>query len=186
MKAFLPREHGLWAWVGVPVVAALGLAPSVATLVGALGVAVAFFFVNALRVHWPRTPWFEVPGILGLGGVGAGLAVLGGADPHRAVAVQFALGTWQVLGLWWVRGLLAPILPGRRPWTSGKIVGICLAVTSFAVGLALGEPLAGAVPLLYPLRMAATPLPRKARDARRMGIGELAWAVGAAALAVSA
>lgn len=232
MKVYLPKEHGLWTWVCVPLLAAGLLAPHPATLAGSVALLAGFFAFNAARhAAWghvaaagavatlaglvtvplavrpqvvvgtavfalaaaagaaalfggklPRVAAFEVGGILALCAMAGGLAVAAGADAGRAAVALIAVATWLVAGLWWVRRLMANVLPKRSPWRVGHVVALALAAISLAVGVAVGEPLVGAVPLLYPLRMFLHRPPARAIEAMKVGLVELAWAVGAAAL----
>ncbi|MFZ5479451.1 MAG: hypothetical protein ACOZNI_21985, partial [Myxococcota bacterium] len=99
---------------------------------------------------------------------------------------ELVVATWAVFGLWWIRGALAPLLAGREPWTGGAPTCLALAAITVAVGVLAGEPLVGLVPLLYPLRTWLHRPPSRAADARRVGLAELGWAVGAALVAVAA
>jgi hypothetical protein len=182
----MPREHGLWAWFGVPVAVAIALAP--AAWPGAL-VAVAGFLVgNRLRARTrlPRHAALEIGGIAGFAAMGAALAVLGGAGVARAVAVQGAVAAWQVLGLWWVRGQLARVLPAREPLPGGVLVAVAAVGASLAAGVASGHALVGAVPLLYAVRIALARAPASPKDAARVGVAELGWTALAAGAAVLA
>lgn len=232
-KVYLPKEHGLWTWVCVPLLAAGLLAPHPATLAGAVALLAGFFAFNAARhAAWghaaaasvaavaiglaavpladrpdvvvgtgafglaaaagaallfggklPRIAAFEVAGILALCAMAGGLAVGGGAAPARVAVAMLAVATWLVAGLWWVRRLMANVLPKRTPWRVGYAVTLALAAVCLAAGLAVGEPLVGAVPLLYPLRMFLHRPPARAIEAMKVGLVELAWATGIAVVA---
>lgn len=234
MRAWMPREHGLMAWVGLPMAAALGLAPGSLPAIGAVvagfcafnaarrqawppaagaaalsvslgGLAVAraaqpFPLVCALgtagllaigaglafRVHPPRTPLLEVAGITALCGLGAGLAVVHGAPVDRSATVGLMLAAWQVTGLWWVRGLLARVLPRRVPWRAGLGVALALAAAATAAGCWYGLLAIPAALLLYPLRMLAHRAPSSPREAARVGLTELGWSAVALTLALLA
>lgn len=239
IRALVPREHGLWCWVGAPLLGAVLLAPGAVTGGGAVAILAWFGAGNAARRgQWlaaslagligglaalptglaaaaPAAWWGTLLGLaaggglmvglaagrsgrrapgalalelLAIGGfvaVGAGLATAGGA-PRAAVALlAIAIATWEVTGLWWVRGQLARVLVGRTPWRGGP-----WAIAALALGLATAAALAGqpavvAVPLLYALRIGLTRPATAPRDARRIGLGEAAWAAGATLLAAS-
>lgn len=240
LRALLPKEHGLWSWACVPLVAAILLAPESTTALGALAILLLFGGANAARKGEKVTSglasaagvalgvglapalaqpaiWLSTLGALGAGGAialvvvgratgrkapnatllelaaiggftaaGAGLAIANGAMEARTALVALALGTWQVIGLWWVRGELARVLPGRTPWALGPavIAALVLALVISAVGL--GQQAVIGVPALYVLRARLTRPATTARDARRIGLSEAAWAIVAVVVAVVA
>ncbi|MCC6621592.1 MAG: YwiC-like family protein [Deltaproteobacteria bacterium] len=233
-----PREHGLWAWLVLPLVLALALTPTwaalaaglatvagfaglqgwgrvvrgsagartptlvalglaaalglVAALVAArpavlvatlgLGAAAGFVAMTAWRGRAPREIVTEVGAIVALGLVGALVAIGAGAPLDRAGVAALALGAWLVAGLWWVKGQLARVLSNREPWVGGFPVVAALVAASIAAGVLTGHPVVGLVPLLYGARMQLHAAPAHARDARRVGLTELAWGLGAVAL----
>lgn len=238
-KELLPKEHGALAWLGLPLLMALCLAPALSTLAaglavvagfgaaqgfgramrgspiarvptllavlaanlfGGLGVATAtdpeavvatllggalagFGAMAFMRGRAPREVLAELIAITGFAAIGAGLAVGGGTDGLRALAGAAALGAWLVLGLWWVKGALARVLAHRVPWHAGKWVGAGAVLMSLVIGILADEPVVGALPILYGVRMVVHRAPTGARDARRVGLTELAWGVVAAVLA---
>jgi len=235
-KELLPKEHGVWAWLVLPLVLALCLAPTVSTFAGALSVVSGFGAAQALgravrgsrlaakptmlalilanifgfiavansphpgvlvatllgggfvgfigmlylRGRPPRLAGFELLGIAGFLGLAIGLALAGGALPGRVVAGAMALGAWLVLGLWWIKGSLAKVLSNRQPWPAGRWFSAVAVAASLALGVAVGHPAAGALPLLYGLRVALHRAPNHARDAKRLGLIELAWGTATA------
>lgn len=72
MRRFLPREHGLLAWVGLPLLAALVLAPETGTALASLAVILGFGAFNAAR----RAEWRAAAGALALASGAAGAAVM--------------------------------------------------------------------------------------------------------------
>lgn len=237
-RALLPKEHGLWCWVGTPLLGALLLAPGLGTSLGALSTLAWFGAGNAARrgargpaaraalvglgaaaaaaLVLPRPLAALLPLVLlvGLGApvawgtsgiagralrhatllelgaigafavLGAGLAVGGGARGGDALLLAAVLGSWQVVGLWWVRGQLARVLPGRTSWRLGPGVAALLVLLTALAAAVLGAPLVGLVPLGYGLRVLLTAPVRAAKDARRVGLGEAAWTAGACVVAV--
>lgn len=237
-RLLLPREHGVWAWVGLPLLLALLLAPSLTTVLGTLVVLAGLGATQALGramrgVAGAKTaavvaalvaaaagggawlvaerPWVLLATVSGAGlfgasatwmtrgrpprqiavevvaiavfvATGAGLAIAAGAPPLRSGVAGLALLAWLVLGLWWVKGRLATVLARREPWEVGPWVAGGLVMTSVAAGVWASLPLVGCVPLAYALRARAHRPPASARDAKRVGLQELAW--GAAATVV--
>jgi len=235
-RDLLPREHGVWAWLALPLVLAVSLAPAWSTLAGALSVVagfagaegfgralsgsraargptlvmvlfaqlcgalavvsahrpgvlvatllgaglVGFLAMAYLRGRALRKPLFEVLAIIGFVAIGAGLATSGGAAIEPTISGAVALGAWLVLGLWWIKATLAKVLSHREPWSEGRWFVGCAVALSLASGLATGRPWVGALPLLYGLRITSQRPPRVARDAKRVGLAELAWGIGLA------
>lgn len=132
----------------------------------------------------PAVTLFELAAIAGFAGAGAGLITAGGVSVATAALVALAIGTWEVIGLWWVRGQLARVLPGRTPWSAGPLAIAALATLVAVVAAAAGHPEVALVPAFYTLRIASTRPVTVPKDARRIGLGEAAWAVGATVLAV--
>lgn len=234
MRAWLPREHGLMAWVGLPMAGALGLAPGALPAAGA--VIAGFYSFNAARreaTGWsalaatlalslgalalsrapapaplacalgsaavvalaaalvfrrtlPRSPALEVAGICGLCALGASLAVVHGAPVDRSATLALMLAAWQVTGLWWVKGLMAAVLPRRVPWRRGLGVAGALAAAAIAAGCWYGLLAVPAALLLYPVRMLAHAAPASPREAVRIGMTELGWSALALTLALLA
>lgn len=237
MRVFLPREHGLWCWVGTPLLGAVLLAPSAGATLAVLSVLALFGAGNAARSQaWnpagaalaasaalgiAALPFLAVPGLWlavlaalavggaigvetagraigrnvkghtryelaaigGFTGAGAAIAVAAGGAFGAAMAVALTILTWQVIGLWWVRGQMARVLPNRAPWSAGPLAVAALAVGTAAAAFALHTPLLAAVPALYAVRARVTRPATHGRDARRIGLSEAAWAAGATALA---
>ncbi len=126
---------------------------------------------------------YELAAIGGFGAIGAVIALAAGAPGAATVAVGLALVAWQVIGLWWVRGQLARVLPNRAPWRAGAPAAVTLALGSGAVAVALGLPLLAPLPALYLLRAGFTRAVTSGRDARRIGLSEAGWAAGVTVLA---
>jgi hypothetical protein len=237
-RQILPREHGVWAWVGLPLLLALLLVPSLTAVLGALAVlaglgatqalgralrgvagargaavGAALFAAGAGAGAWvgaerpgvilatlagaglfgasatwstrgrpPRQVALEVVAIAVFVGTGAGLAIAAGAAPARVGVAALALLAWLVLGLWWVKGRLATVLARREPWDDGMWVAGGLVVVAVAAGFWASLPLVGCVPLAYSLRARAHRPPESARDAKRIGLQELAWGAAATVL----
>lgn len=238
-KELLPTEHGVWAWLGLPLALALGLAPTASTLLAALatvagfaaaqgwgralrgsraavmptmlallcanafgfgavmgnarpgllvatllsGAALGLFGMAALRGRVKRLVVLELASIAGFVAIGVCLAVAGGAEVTRAVSAGLALAAWLVLGLWWIKRSLSKVLKHREPWAAGGWVGAAAGAVSLVVGMALGQPWVGALPALYVVRVSCDVPPTQARDAKRVGLTELAWGAGLTLLA---
>jgi len=94
MRAFLPREHGLLVWVGLPLLAAVAQAPGLPAILAASVVTLGFGAFNALRRRErrasllaaslalaalvPALAWSAHPATLALGLLVGALAALGG------------------------------------------------------------------------------------------------------------
>lgn len=238
-RELVPKEHGVWAWLVLPLVTALGLAPALSTLFGALAVVAGFaaaqglgralkgsrvarvptllavIAANALgaasvatapvpegivatlvvgalvgfsamafmRGRAPREVVVELSAITGFVGIGAGLGLGGGAADLRVLAGAAALGAWLVIGLWWVKGALARVLSHRKPWAAGRWFAAAAVAVSVVVGYVGGHAWVGLLPILYGLRIAVHRAPTEARDAKRIGLTELAWGLVVAVLA---
>ncbi|MDP2316374.1 MAG: hypothetical protein Q8P41_25980 [Pseudomonadota bacterium] len=126
---------------------------------------------------------YELGAIGGFVGVGAAIAVAAGTPVAVAAAVGLALLTWQVTGLWWVRGQLARVLTGREPWRAGAPVVAALTVGIIVTAFLIDAPLLGAVPALYAVRARLTRPATSGRDARRIGLSEAGWTVAATVIA---
>ncbi len=170
---------GVLALVPAPGVWILTLAALVVGGGVALGVA-----DGATGRKVPAVTLFELAAIGGFAGAAAGLAVAGGVSPGTTALVALAIATWEVIGLWWVRGQLSRVLPGRTPWTAGPVAIAALALLMAVVAAAAGHPEVALVPAFYALRIASTRPVTVPKDARRIGLSEAAWAVGATVLAV--
>jgi hypothetical protein len=119
------------------------------------------------------------------GGVGVAIALAHAAGTALATCVAFGgvLLAWQVTGLWWVRDQLAQALPNREPWEAGPPLVAALVTVAGLVAVNLDAPMLAVVPVLYSVRAMATPEVRSGRDARRIGLSEAGWALGATVLA---
>lgn len=127
----------------------------------------------------PRHAGFEVAGILALVSAGATVAAAGGAAPAAIVVTSGVLTAWEIVGLVWVRAQLARLLPQRRPLPSGGWVAGGAVLLALVAGAVVGHLGVALLPLVYPLRtIAHAPLTRAA-DARRAGLTELGWGIGA-------
>ncbi len=240
MRSLLPREHGLWCWVCVPLLAALLLAPEPGSAGGALAILAVFGAGNgARRGAWAAAGWsaafaagiglavvpalrlplvwagtlgllaaghvlavrlgagawgrrapnatlLELGAIAAFAGAGVGLAVANGAAASTAALVAVTLVTWEVIGLWWVRGQLARVLPGRLPWRAGPWGIAVLVLLTIVAASALGRLPVALLPALYLVRAGTTRPVRGPRDARRIGLGEALWAGIVAVLATLA
>lgn len=238
-KELVPKEHGVWAWLALPLIMALGLAPAPSTLLGGLAVVAGFaaaqgfgralkgsktarvptllavVAANALgaasvataaapeaivatllggalagfgtmalmRGRAPREVVVELVAIAGFIGIGAGLAMGGAADGLRVLVGAAALGAWLVSGLWWVKAALARVLSHRRPWAAGRWFSAAAIAVSILVGYVGGHVVVGLLPVVYGVRIAVHRAPREARDAKRVGLTELAWGLVVAVLA---
>jgi len=238
-RELIPKEHGVWAWLGLPLLLALCLAPAWSTLFGGLAVVAGFAAAHGLgramkgsprarvptliavvvanvfgavsvataavpegivatliggavvgftamafmRGRAPREVVVELAAITGFVAIGAGLAVGGAAEGLRVIAGAAALGAWLVIGLWWVKGALARVLAHRAPWAAGRWFGAAAVAVSLVVGTLAGHVVVGALPVLYGVRIAVHRAPKEAREAKRVGLTELAWGVVVAVLA---
>jgi hypothetical protein len=130
----------------------------------------------------PRVLGFELAGLAVLCAAGALVAVGAGASVTRALAASGVLYAWEVLGLCWVRGQLARILPRREPVPHAAYVAFAVTMSAAVTAMGFGYPALAAVPLLYGLRVIVHPAPTRAADAKRVGLTELAWGLAAALL----
>lgn len=132
------------------------------------------------RGHVRQDPTSEAAGIALLCGFAWLVGVGGGAEPARMGAILAVVLAWTWLGLWWINLRLAPLLPNRTRWVRGPLL-VALAVGATAgVAVASGTPLLGLLPLAYLGRVASTGPVRGPRDARRLGLTELAWGLAIA------
>ena len=139
MRAYLPREHGLLVWIGLPLLAAVAQAPGAA--VAAVLVVLGFGAFNALRrrerraatlamapalaLLAPALAWSDHPWILGFGLMLGGLAALAGLrEGHlsRRPAVM-------VLGMAALNGVGASlaVAAGADPHRAGLVALVLLA-----------------------------------------------------------
>lgn len=182
MRRFLPREHGLLAWVGLPLLAALVLAPRVGTGLAALAVVLGFGAFNAAR----RAEWraaggamllaagmaaaaetvIDWPGLL-LGTLSLALLAAGGALTTFGERLPRAPAL-EVLGLAGLNAVgMGLAISGGAPWDRAitlSLVLLCWQVTG----------------LWWVRRSLAAVLPRRAPW--RPGLG-LALALAASAVA---
>jgi hypothetical protein len=132
----------------------------------------------------PQHTAFEILAIGGGVAVGATIALAGGAGWTTAALLALLLWTWEVMGLWWIRGHLAGVLRGREPWDAGRWLA---GASWLALGL-VARPLhaleVALIPALYAARVALSAPAASGADARRVGVTEAAWTLVAAALAV--
>lgn len=84
--------------------------------------------------------------IAGFAAAGGALVLADGGPPTSFLAFA-ALATFEVFGLWWVRGQIARVLPGRRPWRGGGAIAGLLALGTLTCGLLLQAPVTAVVPL---------------------------------------
>lgn len=125
MKIFLPREHGLLGWVGLPLVAALGLAPGGTTLLALASVLGGFCAFNARRRGLNRPALLA----LGAGALAAAGALSGSSAP---LLLGAALGTGALAGL------AGSALPQTLPRQTALEVGAILGLVGLGGALALG------------------------------------------------
>jgi hypothetical protein len=121
--------------------------------------------------------------LLAIGGsllVGGALALAGGAEPRRVVLMASALWTWELIGLWWVRGQLSRILKGRAPWGAGPWVWGPSWLVLGLLGAAWSTPWVAAIPVGYGLRTWSTRRVTSGSEIRRIGLSEAAWTTVAA------
>lgn len=130
-----------------------------------------------LRGRAPRRVGAEAAAIAGFVALGAGIAVGSGAAPLRVVAASVALFAWLILGLGYVKGQLATVLSKREPWRSALPWSALAVAVSVVVGIITGHLVIGLLPLAYPARVLTAIPPTSARDAKRVGLMELAWGV---------
>lgn len=167
--ALLPNPR---LWTTAVVIVALGAGAAVVT-VGRRG-------GHAVR---GRSAW-EVAAVLGPVAIGAALALAADAPPDRVAVVAVGLAAFELVGLWWVRRVLAPVLPGRHPFPGGNTLPAVAVGVSVVVGFVCGAPVAGGLPLLYAARSITTSPPRSGKDARRLGLSEAAWTAAVTLLLV--
>lgn len=128
-RALLPREHGLWGWLLVPLLCALALAPGLAVLAAAFASIAGFGAANALgRRHGLAEP--AVVTALGIAAAGAALAVVTAAAP---VTMGLILAIAGALGLG-ARVLARGRIPRQRPLELLALAGLTLAAGVIAVG----------------------------------------------------
>jgi hypothetical protein len=128
-RALLPREHGLWGWLLVPLVAALALAPGVSVLAAALATVAGFGAANALGRRIRLTQPAVLVALTGAGGA-AVLAVVTAAAPLTmglVLAISGALG----LG---ARLVARGRIPRQRPLELLALAGLASTAGLIAVG----------------------------------------------------
>ena len=129
-----PREHGLWAWIGVPLVAAIGLAATPSVIFGALTIVVGTGASSAWRNRAPALALMAA-----VVSVGLGVASLMSCPQPTPLAVgALILGGVAVSSTWWL-GRRQP--PGQVRHAAEA--ALILVVAAAAGGLAV---LAGADP----------------------------------------
>ncbi len=178
----------LAASLGATVLAvpAVLLAPLPVVLGGALviagGVAAAVAAATRGKVH--QEPTAEAVGIAFLCGFAWLIGVGGGGDARHLAVILAVVLTWQLLGLWWINRSLAPFLPNRVLWARGPVIAAIAVAGTAITAVAFGYPLVGLLPLAYFGRVASTGVVQGVRDARRLGMSELAWGLALATVAV--
>lgn len=137
LKELIPKEHGVWGWLGIPLVMALASAPSWTALTGAFavvaGVGAAHGFGRAMRgmtrARVPTALALILANLLGI------IAVASAPRPEVLVPT---LGLGALLGF----GAMF-YLRGRLPRAVLAEIATIAAFTSIAAGLAVS---AGAAP----------------------------------------
>jgi hypothetical protein len=184
--AALPTLASLAAAVVFGALAVATAARPAAVTVTLLAAGGAGFLAMALLGgRAPRQAPVELVAIAGFVAIGVGLAWSGDAARERVVTGAAVLFAWLVLGLWWVRRALAAVLSHREPWRAGRWLALAGVIASLAIGIACERVWVGALPLAYGARVAAHRPPASARDAKRIGLTELAWGLAIAIMAGS-
>ncbi len=137
-------------------------------------------------VRDPEATWWEVSAIAGFAVLALALGVAAGLPAGWLSTAMLGLVSFELAGLYWVRRELSRVLPGRSGWTAGPALVLGSAAAAVALALWAGAPHLGALPALYLLRILTTRAAATARDARRLGLGEAAWAALAVGLVVGA
>lgn len=125
MRRFLPREHGLIAWVGLPLLAALALAPGWSTAAAVGAVLAGFGAFNAWRREQRRAA-----GLALLVAAAAGALALSLSDRPALLAAALGLGAAGALGG-------ARFLHGSIPRLPGLESGAILALNALGATLAV-------------------------------------------------
>lgn len=123
LRAMTPREHGLWSWVGLPLLGAILLAPGAASALGAGAVLAGFGACNAARRGETRA----AAGALAVGAALGGAALLTAPDPW-AFATASAVGG---------AGALAALHATRRLHAIGVELASILALAMLGAALAV-------------------------------------------------
>lgn len=183
LRALLPREHGSWAFLLSPQIAASIAAPRPAGALVMTGIAVglflAFHLVTPARIK--RAPAVESTGILAAGTLGAMAFRRGGGDADGAITLAIASSVYFLLSLIWVRMRMASETDKRKPFLPAgwnTIASLALLIVSGTAGILSGRFIAGMLPGLYLLR-SFLPVPRRPSGKIRMtffGIQEAAAA----------
>lgn len=165
---------------------AIVLAERPVVLVGALlaagAAAVAVTAITRGNVH--QSPSAEAVGIGFLCAFAWLVGFGAGADPAHLAVILTIVCTWLLLGLWWINRSLSPFLPNRVLWQRGPLVAAAAVAVSLGAAYVYGPPLLGLLPLAYLGRIASSGAVQGARDARRVGLTELAWGLALAIAAV--
>ncbi len=128
-RALLPREHGLWGWLLVPLLCAIALAPGLAVFGAALATVAGFGAANALgRSHRLTEP--AILTALGIAAAGAALAVVTAVVP---VTMGLVLAIAGALGLG-ARMLARGRIPRQRPLELLALTGLSVSAAIIAVG----------------------------------------------------
>ncbi len=106
-KELLPKEHGVWAWLGLPLVLALGLAPTVSTLLATGAVVIGFGAAQGWGRAMRGSRGAAVPTVIALllanlFGLGA---VASAVRPGVLVATLLGGGVVGLFGMSYLRGL---------------------------------------------------------------------------------
>lgn len=173
---------GVGAAGGAALVLVLGMCGSAQPLIWAAFAVIgasALILGRSMR-QLPRQLFFESVGLAMLCGAGVLVAHLGGAETREALAAGTMLLAWEIIGLCWVRGQLAKVLPRRQPVPHGAFVAFAATMTAGGTAIGLGHPSFALLPLLYGLRVVVHAPAARAADAKRIGLTELAWGLAAA------
>lgn len=171
-QALIPREHGSWAFVLSPQIAALVAAQNPMGAIPFAGAAVVLFLAFHLVVpaRLKRLAAVEASGIAAAGALGAVTFLAGGRDFPGAILLAVASTSYFLLSLIWVRMRLAAETDARRPllpsgWNT--FASLILLLLSGTVGVLTGRLVAGLLPGLYLLR-SFLPIPRRPNGRIRM------------------
>lgn len=180
-RALLPREHGLWAWLGVPLVTALILQPTAGTALAGGTVLAGFGAINALArmARGSSDAGRMVAPAVVVAGVALVGAIATAAHPVAVAVPLIAIGVGGFAATLAVRGKFAVNPSGELTVIAGlaALGGVIAAANGAAVrdAIAVTAVVASwhAVGLWWVNRQLAPVLPT--RTAWRSG----AWIVGA-------
>ncbi len=128
LRPLLPREHGLWSWLVVPLGASVLLAPDPSTTAAAVAMILAAGASNATRRR-ALVP-AGVSGALAV--VTAGLAVFGSQRPAELATLFLAIGAAGALLTWRFHKPL-PRSSTRANLEAGIILGLAAVAAAVAV-----------------------------------------------------